>query len=331
MIIVILGGFFLLSFREEKKSKLRQNKNIEFVTVGIPRPLAETRDYNVIFKELKEAGINGFLGSFLYQEVPEPKSLGYEADFLPPCTADMPSLKALRENQIQLLIPADVLYTPGNMPPIDQDPLKQLLACVGRNSVMGVLSYDEPVWNRIPLEAPRLLYKRVKEVDPSLPVFMVQAPLPAAADITEANYYFSEIKKYNLYADVIGFDVYPIPTNVALLSTPYTKGKLATDYKALLSDYLKWLKENAAGKPFFIALQAFSYDDLGTKGMGVSTVQSKKPTAVELADMIEIAKNNGVSYIAWFGPSYLTKEDMLFWQEVLASTKAFFAREQGAQ
>ena len=338
IVITALGGLLFVSFREEKRFISQSNKNIEIITVGVPRPMAETRDYDTIFKELKSAGINGFLGYFLYEEAPEPKSLGYEADFLPPCTADMPSLKTLRENHMQLLIPGEILYPSGNIPPLDQDPLKQLLACVGLDSVLGVLSYDEPAWrNENLFEASRLLYQRVKEVDSSLLVFMVQSALPAiviengvSRPITEAesDLYFDEVKKYNHYADIIGFDVYPIPTDIASLSTPYTRGRLMTDYKTLLSDYLKWLKENSAGKPFFMALQAFSYDNLDKRWS--ASESKKKPTPAELADMIAITKDNGASYIVWFGPSYLTKDDLPFWQDVLMSSKALSASEQNA-
>lgn len=331
-VLGILGGLYFVSFREEEQLLFPTNKNIEFITAGVPRPMAEARDYGVIFKELKNAGIDGFFGVFLYQEVPEPKSLGYEGDFLPPCTEDMPSLVALREHRMKLLIPGEILYPSGNIPPINQDPLRELLACVGRDSVIGVMNYDEPAWNGNLLEASRLLYQRVKEVDTSLPVFMVQAPLPAIAtengvtrNVTEfeSRYYFNEIKKYNRYADIIGFDVYPIPTDIALLSSPYTQGRIVTDYKILISDYLKWLKENSNGKPIFIALQAFAYSNLGEKSK-----HSNRPTNAELTDMVALAHDYGVSYIAWFGPSYLTKNDLSFWQDVLTVSRILSASWQ---
>ncbi len=326
--IGFLGVVFLYNFDGSEKFP-HLSKPI-MVVAGVPKDFAETKDYDAIFRELKRAGVDGFFPLFLYEEVPVPKTTGNELDFLLPCHSGTPAFTVMRAHNVKYLVPGEILYASDNFPPLLEDPLKRLIDCAGRDTILGVTSYDEPFFRGITPEQTEKLYRRVKEVDPTIPVFLVHAPLPAviiedntSRPITtnEASFYFSEIRRYTKYADILGFDVYPIPQRIAQTVTPY-RLKETPDYRIAIADYLRWLKENSDGKPYFIALQAFSYRNLGPSWLNTSTDDAPWPTKEELREMIQVVTIEQASYIIWFGPSYLkTAQDKLFWQQFLEALR----------
>lgn len=297
------------------------------IVAGVPKELAETKDYDAIFRELKGAGVEAFFPLFLYEEVPVPKTTGNELDFFLPCRSDTPAFIAMRAHNVKYLVPGEILYIPNEFPPRSEDPLKRLIDCAGRDMILGVSSYDEPFFNGITPEQAEKLYRRVKEVDPTIPVFLVHASVPAViiegntsrpTTAEEVSFYFSEIRRYTKYADILGFDVYPIPQRIAQTVTPYRPAGEMPDYRIVIADYLRWLRENNDGKPYFIALQAFSYKNLGPSWLTNSTDGAPWPTKEELEEMIHVAATEQASSIIWFGPSYLkTAQDKLFWRKFL--------------
>lgn len=326
--IIIFGGLLLLAvLNTVAPTKTIFNPgDFEIVAAGVPKVIGETKDYERIFKDLKVAGISAFLATFQFQEVPEPKSLGFEADFIPPCNPDDPGYRALRTSGMKLLVPGELLYRPDVEIPLAEDPLKKLIDCAGKEAIFGILSYDEPFFRDL-FEPSKKLYKRVKEIDPTLPVFLVHGPVlaelgengtyrPITQD--EVEFYLQEIKKYNSYADFIGFDVYPIPPDLARNATPYSL--LPADHRKAIADHVRWLKENTGGKPYFIALQAFAYKDLGDEWLGKKTIDVY-PTREELNDMVRIAKEGGVSKVIWWGQSLIKKSNLSFWNDVLEAGK----------
>jgi hypothetical protein len=117
--------------------------------------------------------------------------------------------------------------------------------------------------------------------------------------------------------------VYPIPLEIARVTTPYAAGS-QLDYRATVRDYLVWLREHSGDKPYFVALQGFSYDNLGSEGLNTPTQATRKPTKEELREMVHMASQEGASYIMWFGPSYLKEQHELeFWNDVLESSSYF--------
>ena len=59
----------------------------DFAAAGVPRSLAAARDYPALFGHLEENAISLFFPTFQYAESPTPLGYGFEADFLPPCSA----------------------------------------------------------------------------------------------------------------------------------------------------------------------------------------------------------------------------------------------------
>ena len=327
--IGFLGVVFLYNFDGSEKFP-HLSKPI-MVVAGVPKGFIEAENYYKIFRELKSAGVDGFFPLFLYEETPVPKSTGNEQDFLLPCRSDGHAFMAMKTEGIKYLVPGELIYGLGDFPPLSEDPLKRLINCAGRDSILGVSSYDEPIFNGVTPEQAEKLYRRVKEIDQTIPVFLVNAPLPAV--ITEDNisrpittqevsWYFSEVRRYVKYADVFGFDVYPIPQRIAQTVSPYRHIEEALDYEVLIADYIRWLRENTNDKPYFIVLQAFSYKNLGPYWLNNSTEGASWPTTKELQKMIQVATTEEVSYIIWFGPSYLkTAQDKLFWQQFLEALR----------
>ncbi len=307
---------------------------IEITAAGVPKYWGETRDYDAWFSELAAAGITDFLPFSEYQEFPEALYLGYEVDFFPPCSYDDAAFQALRAHKIKLLVAGEVLYADG-FPPLEEDPLRALMACAGEGMISAVLSVDEPGITQIHADDPtrnaRMLYEHVKAVDPSLPVMMVHAPIPQTVvesdgtsrpvNQVDVDTYLRHIEEFSLYADIIGFDLYPIPAEFASLIAP-NLGLSHFEYKAAFPAYFDWLHDVAAGKPYFLVLQAFSFERELSPEMAQEVKDAgfhlRFPTESELQDMACLAVEGGVSKLALWGQSFLLSEDEAFWESVLA-------------
>lgn len=294
---------------------------------GIPPYEGMHPDYKQIFAELAHAGITTFFPFFAYQEIPQPLTYGHETDFLSPCTVNGPAYQAMREYHIHLLIPGTLLYAQG-FPPLASDPLKALIACAGRAQVAGVYSIDEPVNAEQSMpdayQLVRTLYQRVKMIDPTLPVVMVQAPFVAKANgifnsstSSEIETYLNKVQQFNQYADVIGFDIYPLlPSSLPQqLVTPYHTDP-GLDYRVILNDYLRWLHDHADSKPYMLVLQAFSFN-----WEEAQSGPERMPTAQELHTMACLAYHGGVSQLNWYGQSFQQKPEAGLWEKVLQVSK----------
>ncbi|MFV1949864.1 MAG: putative glycoside hydrolase [Anaerolineales bacterium] len=319
------------------KIEANPNTTLTITTAGVPKYLSETRDYDVIFSELSKAGVTSFFPTFQYQEIPQALSLGYETDFFPPCSSQDPAFQSLREHNIKLVVPGEMLYPRDNFPPLEDDPLLALLDCTGPGGIAAVLSIDEPfgaIRNpENPYQDVAALYERVKQVMPEIPVMMVHAPIPAYIEenngsfrpVTqeEIDYYLGEVLNFSIFSDSFGFDVYPIPTDVAGLATPYQTGEV-TDYGAAIADYTRWLRENAGDKPYFMVLQGFPYSRL----FDASKVLPA-PTGAELQEMACLTWQGGVSDIIWWGQGFLLEEDEPLWQNILEVSTGIEANPAG--
>jgi len=316
-------------------SKERQDHNsvasLEFLMAGVPKPIGEKRDYDAIFSMLKASGVDAVCMTFLYKESP-PRSLGYEPDFLPPCDPNKQPWKALKKYKIKLLVPGEIAYPVSEpLPALENDPLKQLIACLGREGIIGVYSYDEPTFRDL-LEPCRRLYERVKTVDPGIPVMIIHGPLFAGAigegnnppSITQAQIdgHLAKFKEYSKYADIVGFDFYPIPKNIANLTSPFADRNVV-DYRQAIRDYLSWLRKEVPFKKYILALQGFSYTDIfeGNVVEEARMAGARYPTREELQEMFLLSKEEGASYVIFWGQTCLDVSGLTFWDELLNAIK----------
>jgi len=330
----IIGMLILMSIGLYQLDKLSASSvRLEIVAAGVPKYWGETRDYDAWFAELSAAGITEFLPFSEYQELPEALYLGYEADFFPPCSYDDASFRALRAHQVKLVVAGEVLYAEG-FPPLEDDLLRALRVCAGEGMISTVLSFDEPGITQIhaldPTRKARMLYERVKAIDPTLSVMMVHAPIPETVteldgtsrpvQHSDVETYLRDVKDFSVYADIIGFDLYPIPAEFASLIAP-NLGLTPVGYRQAFPAYFDWLHGIAEDKPYFLALQAFSYERELSSTMAQEAKDAgyelRFPTETELQDMACLAVEGGATKLALWGQSFLLSEDKTFWESVL--------------
>jgi hypothetical protein len=297
------------------------------IAAGVPKPLGESENFRAIFHTLSEAGISVFFPTFQYKEVPEAKSLGLEPLFLPPCQSPNAALTAMLQENVRLIVPGELLYPqlPASFPTLEEDPLQTLSACLGEQGIFALYSYDEPVGQGVSLESVQRFYERVKEVNPQLPVMMIHKPI-LADDATlqtpeQKAAYLNDVKAYSQYADIVGFDVYPIPSHIAQVISPYSSDP-STDYRIILDDYLKWLKKELPDKQLALVLQGFSYtnqyeDTFLQENFPADFLATiRAPNQEELGEMVKVVLEYN-AYIIWWGQSFLEEADLQVWEDIL--------------
>ncbi len=305
---------------------LKVENSTIIIAAGVPKPLGETEDFNLIFSTLQTHLISSFFPTFQYSELP-PLSLGLETKFIPPYSETSISPTVFSTTKTKLILPGGLLYPtpPTAFPTIDQDPLQQVIDFYGRENILAITNYDEPVgWVSLDSIArkdyPQMLYDRVKQIDPTIPVMMVHAPIIATVDnrdVTQAEVdgYLSSVKHYNQFADIIGFDIYPIPLGFPNITSPYnypSTGTLNTIYK----DYIDWLKLEGNGKPTLMALQGFGYNMFDS-----NMTEGTDPTYFELQTSLRECIDNDVSYVIWWGQGFITENNSTLWQNILNVSK----------
>jgi hypothetical protein len=304
----------LVSFQSAKSDT--KNLPIVVLVAGVPKPIAARRNYDEIFAELQAGGIKIFLPFTQYQEAPEPKSLGFETDFFPQYKKDDKAINAMKRHGIELLVAAEILYPDGKFGAISDEPLRKLNAWAGRENIYAVYAYDEPAHRGLPVSQSQALYQRVKSIDSTLPVVMVHAPILADTEKplseSERTNYLNRVKQHSQWADIVVFDIYPIPKELAKLTGPYSHGR-ELGYSDLIPQYARWLKENLPTKKYGVVLQGFSmannYDEATLKTIYSAlprevTATIRTPSSRELESMVGLAKANGCSLIGWWGAEY---------------------------
>jgi hypothetical protein len=306
--------------------RAQPGSDVDFMAAGIPATLGENPDFDCIFSQLRTAGIDIFLPFSEYQEVPEVRCLGYEAQFFQPLRQSGRALAALRRHKMKLLLPSAVIYPDGKFPPLREDPLRQLISRVGRANVFGVYAYDEPVLNGT-IEKCQALYQRVKHIDASLRVVMVHAPVPESVT-SEADFgeHFRKIKEASQFSDIVGFDIYAIPKDLLKVRGPYSGPKKILGYRDALAEYLRWLRETLPQKRKLIVLQAFCAQDQGHPYWLAKLYGDRRPTKQELDDMAKIVTDSGSS-LCWWGQSLVKDRDGQFWNDVLRATSRVAPRK----
>lgn len=297
------------------------------MAAGAPRFLGETATDDAFFAELESANMTSFLPFFEYQEVPEAKSLPREADFYPPCSNDGEPYRSMHAHGVKIVIPGNLLYA-GDLTPDQGDAyLRMLIECAGEEGIAGILSVDEPALGNPDLDEReadvRLLYQHAKAIAPGIPVIMIHAPILTETPnpdnswrpvtIEDAKAYLAAVSRLSVWADIIGFDLYIIPAETAKYSAPGHGVDIVDDTVAIPA-YLDWLYANTPGKQTLIVLQGFAYADLF--GIDERDAATRSPTSTELTRMACAAWRSGVTYLAWWGQSLLTKNDIALWTDI---------------
>ena len=352
LLLIIISSLILLSIYSslmvnpigELPSSTYSNTGtkIEVIAAGVPKFLGETRNYDLIFTELREGGFTAYMPFSQYVELPEAKSLDSDIDFYLPCAPNAPQWEAMRKNNIKLLIPGYVIFDNYFESMNDNDPLAELIECVGREHVLGVLNYDEPAG---PMWAGSLskkdllnIYQRTKNVDPSIPVLMVHGPFYASNIVEgydepyprqkERDKFFDFVKEASTFADVVGFDIYPVPFGLGGgITSPSLNGEQITNIKDTYIDYLDWIKREVPGKNYFTAVQGFNFvkqfeegykpDNLSDSDM----LNLREPTQAELQDMVDGSLAGGASMIVWWGQTHITDKDSNLWKDIKTVNK----------
>lgn len=303
-----------------------------FGVAGVPVNLGQSRNYDNIFGTLKASGIDIYFPTSQFVEQPAPKALGTEADFLVPCNPDSPAFVALKNHNMRLLIAGELLYGRGQgFPSLDSDPLRQLIACAGRDHLFGVLSYDEPVSSGASIGEVKNLFERVKEIDPTLPVLMVHAPVvldkPEFSSPSAQADYLEKVKSYSFHADYVGFDVYPVLKDIAKIGSPYSGGQMSGHVEAV-RDHLRWLRTELPDHGFMMVLQGFSYADqfepefLKTVAPQEMLDVVRPPTFGESMEMAQASISGGADLLVWWGVSFQKNDQSPIWRDVLKTAKS---------
>lgn len=303
---------------------------LTFGAAGVPLGLGSARDYDRIFSELAASDITVFFPTFQYVEAPAPKTLGYETDFTPPCNPASPAFAAMKRHGVRMIVPASLIYAVSTrFPSAAQDPLLQLIDCAGRDGIYGVLSYDEPAHNQISPKVTQALYAHVRQVAPDTPVLMVHAPLviePGRHDSPGARAsYLQVVKQHSIYADIVGFSIYPIPPMVAKLGSPL-RGDAIVDHVTAARDYLAWLAAEVPRARRMAVLQNFSYSDQYSDAL-LATVSPElralvnAPTETELEAMVAASLAGGAELIIWYGAAFTKAANAASWRATRAVSK----------
>jgi hypothetical protein len=299
---------------------------------GVPVALGKSGDYDGIFAALKNAGVTVYFPTSQFLEQPAPKSLGIESDFLVPCTRDAPAFKALRRHGMRLLVAGELIYgRGGDMPPMSRDPLRKIIECAGRENVFGILSYDEPVSSGASLDDVTQLFEQVREADPTLPILMVHAPIvldkPELATVEDQKSYLKKVASYSKFADIVGFDVYPIVKEIAQIGTPSSEGAIA-DHGAAISEHLAWLRKAVPDRRYMMVLQGFSYADqfdpefLRNIAPPEMIAAVRPPTLAETKEMAALSIEGGAELLVWWGVSFQKDHNSQIWRDILKTARS---------
>ncbi len=143
-------------------------------------------------------------------------------------------------------------------------------------------------------------YGLLKQVDPCHPVFTIHAPRNQIADLA----------RYDTVADIIGCDIYPVPEFVSGHSD------LPDQTIASVGAYTDLMRRAGAGRPVFMALQAFAWADLEDHPPISSYARRPRPTYAESRFMAFDAIVHGARGLLWWGSQYLDRGSAL-WGDLL--------------
>lgn len=298
-------------------------------SAGMPRAMA---DYDHAFGQMADHNLRLFFPTFQYQELPQPRSSGAEQDFLPPCTRDDPGFRAMRKHGVRLIVPADLIYPAQKaLPPPDADPLLALIRCAGREGVFALSAPDEPALNGVEEARIAALAAHLRRVAPGLPLIMVHAPLLADhrdfATPAQRKEYLQRVLRLSRHADIVGFDIYPIPPDQMPILSPQSDAP--EGFPQIVEDYLRWQGDNMPQTRKLLVMQGFGFSDLAAPGLLPAPERAlfAAPTPAQIAGMLDLARRHGVELGLWWGVSALRDEGSPPWPAILDAAKGAAIRD----
>ena len=175
------------------------------------------------------------------------------------------------------------------------------------------------------------LYDRIKTIDSTIPVLMVHGPLvldkPEFASQEQRIDYLDKVVTYSEFADVVGFDVYPVTTDVAKVGSPQSQGNIV-GYDEAIPGYINWLRENIPGKKHLMVYQGFSYVDMFESDYLNTLISAdqrqaiRAPSGTEIKSMIATAISSDVSLVIFWGQGMLRTLDQEPWPNIVETVRA---------
>lgn len=167
---------------------------------------------------------------------------------------------------------------------------------MGHEALLGYFLTDEPMWRGVPLENLTKSYDFIKEIDPSKPIWINEAPRGTVKDLGE----------YSAASDIWGVDIYPVPS-------PSSHSSLEDKGLTSVGKYTRIFCESVDfRKPVWMTLQGFSWHSFSKKPKVYPDMQQTRFTAFDCIV-------NGAQSIAFWGMTYI--DDPKFFDVLFDTTK----------
>ncbi|MFA6239840.1 MAG: hypothetical protein WC655_02870 [Candidatus Hydrogenedentales bacterium] len=153
-------------------------------------------------------------------------------------------------------------------------------------------------------------YKLLREIDTKHPVWMNHAPRNTIKQLAE----------FNLGADIVGCDIYPVPARVGGHSD--IQDVTVTSVGA----YTRRMQDAAPGKPTWMVLQGFGWADLNETKADSKRDEYRRPTFNESRFMAYNAIANGARGILYWGSAYIEVDSEL-WSDLLKLVRELADRQ----
>ena len=147
-------------------------------------------------------------------------------------------------------------------------------------------------------------YKALNRIDPNHPIWMNHAPCNSLEDLT----------LFGRAADIVGCDIYPV------MNFPQTPWDLSDSMLGAVGVLTHRMQSSAPGKPVWMVLQGFGYEDLGDGPLLLTTRGSRRPTPNEAYFMTYDAIVRGARAVLYWG-TYKLERDSVLWNALLKTAR----------
>ncbi|MCC6145839.1 MAG: hypothetical protein IT368_18685 [Candidatus Hydrogenedentes bacterium] len=138
-------------------------------------------------------------------------------------------------------------------------------------------------------------YERLREIDPHHPVWMNHAPRNSIA----------QLAVFNAGADIVGCDIYPLPVGPSVGHSDLMDKTMTS-----VGAYTRRMQEAAPGKPVWMVLQGFGWDDIQENGEKEGELG--RPTREQTRFMAYDTIVNGARGILYWGTMAVEKDSPFF-------------------